>query len=237
MKISGLQKTTLLDYPGKVACTVFIGGCNFRCPYCHNASLVLDDKRMLLQEELMTFLDKRKGILDGVCITGGEPLIHEGIQDLVQMIKEKGFLVKLDTNGSFPEKLITLVEQGLVDYVAMDVKNSFDRYQLATGCDSLKFERIRQSIDYLLEDHVSYEFRTTLVKGLHSVEDIRAIGRMLKGAKRYFIQNYEDSGDIIATRMGKVEGYSSFSEEELFYFKEEIRENVSTVEIRGVEKK
>ena len=178
--ICGLQKMTLLDFPGKVACTVFLGGCNFRCPFCHNASLVthIPEKADMDEERLFAFLTKRKGILDGVCVTGGEPLLQPDIENFLRKIKDLGYLVKLDTNGSFPEKLKDLVEKKLVDYVAMDIKNSMKRYGETIGLDTRYSDAIAESVSYLKEGHVPFEFRTTVVKHYHSKERFDSIQGM-----------------------------------------------------------
>ena len=199
MVIQGLQKLTLLDYPGKVACTIFTAGCNFRCPFCHNASLVIDTykNQEIPEEELFSFLKKRTGVLDGVCVTGGEPLIQQGIEDLLLKIKELGYAVKLDTNGSFPDKLRRLVEQGLVDYVAMDIKNSQESYGKTIGIEEYDIENVNRSVQYLLRGNVPYEFRTTVVQELHRRSDFESIGRWIEGAQHYYLQQFVDSGDII----------------------------------------
>ncbi len=200
MTIHGLQKMTLLDFPGRVACTIFTAGCNFRCPFCHNARLVteLQPTDAMSAEAVLSFLGKRRGLLDGVCITGGEPLLQADIADFIACVREMGFLVKLDTNGSFPDKLRGLIDRGLVDYVAMDIKNSPEKYAATAGFPSDLLPRVRESIALLLEGRVDYEFRTTVMNEFHEPEDFEAIGRMIAGAKRYFIQSFVDSGDLIA---------------------------------------
>ena len=206
MKINGFQKLTLLDFPEKVACIIFTAGCNFRCPFCHNASLVthIDENQNIDEEEIFTYLEKRKGLLDGVCITGGEPLLQSDIKEFIQKIKNMGYAVKLDTNGSYPEKLRDLIENNLVDYVAMDIKNSREKYAETAGIQNLLLDNIEKSISILLENKVDYEFRTTVVNELHTKEDIKNISVLIKGAKKYFIQNFKDSGDIIARNMTEV---------------------------------
>lgn len=205
MLFAGFQKLTLLDFPGKVACILFTKGCNFRCPFCHNGSLVrADETEMITDTEILTFLKKRQGILEGVCITGGEPLLHNGLKDFIKEVKNLGYSVKLDTNGSFPDKLKELVEEGLVDYVAMDIKNSFEKYSLTCGVET-DLDNVKKSINYLMSDPVDYEFRTTLVKELHTFEDMDRIGEMIKGAKRYFLQNFKDSGDVLEENMNPLE--------------------------------
>ncbi len=212
MEIAGLQKLTLLDYPGLTACTVFTPGCNFRCPFCHNGSLVLapEQEPRLPQEEIFAFLQKRKGVLQGVCVTGGEPLLQPDIADFLGKVKALGYKVKLDTNGSFPEKLQRLIQDGLVDFVAMDIKNSPAKYAATAGCSTPgMLDKVKQSATYLMEGHVPYEFRTTVVNPLHTEEDIKAIGQWLQGAAKYALQNFEDGPLVIE------KGLSGFSKEQL----------------------
>jgi len=231
MKICGLQKLTLLDYPEKVACTVFAGGCNFRCPFCHNASLVLDppdDKNIVPEEELFLFLARRAGLLDGVCVTGGEPLIHTDLVPFLQKIKELGYAVKLDTNGYFPERLRELVGQGLVDYVAMDIKSDAAHYAKAAGLASLDYSKIEESISFLISGTVEYEFRTTVVRGLHDAEILRSAAQSVAGAKRYFLQKFVDSGDLVGS------GMSVFSDEEMRDFLTVISPYVKSAAVRGL---
>ena len=197
MIICGLQNTTLLDYPGHVAATVFLGGCNFRCPFCHNASIVVDPVNEISQEELMAFLVKRKGVLDGVCITGGEPTIYDDLYELIRNIKELGLLVKLDTNGTNPKAIRRLVEDKLVDYIAMDIKSSLSGYGKAVGIAGYDTSNIEESVRYIMECGVSYEFRTTLVKNIHTLDDMRGIVGLIGGAKAYFLQSYKDNDETI----------------------------------------
>lgn len=206
MRIQGFQKLTLLDYPGKVACILFTEGCNFRCPFCHNAALVshVDPSVRLQEEDILRQLEKRRGILDGVCITGGEPLLQNGIEDFLARIKEMGFSVKLDTNGTFPKKLKALVSAGLVDYVAMDVKNCREKYEATAGVCGLSLDAIEESISFLLEGNTPFEFRTTVTQELHTPEDIGAIAEWIKGAPAYYIQNFVDSGDLVGQGMHPV---------------------------------
>lgn len=199
MKINGFQKLTLLDFPGKVACIVFTPGCNFRCPFCHNASLVTHiDGECIEEEEILSYLKKRQGLLDGVVVTGGEPTLQGDLADFLGKVKALGYAVKLDTNGTSPEKLKTLVEKGLVDYVAMDIKNTAAKYPVTAGCGSAVLGKVEESIDFLLADTVDYEFRTTVTAELHTPQDIGDIAKRIKGAKRYFLQNFIDSGDIVS---------------------------------------
>ena len=199
MDIQGLQKVTLLDFPGRVACTVFLAGCNFRCPFCHNASLVthVDPDRNIPREEVTAFLKKRRGVLDGVCITGGEPLLAPELGDLIREIKNMGYEVKLDTNGSNAERLKTLTASGMIDYVAMDIKNAPGKYGMTIGIDGYDMSNIFRSVEYLMSGKVPFEFRTTVVREFHKREDFEEIGRWLKGAPRYYLQGFVDSEDVI----------------------------------------
>ncbi len=230
MKISGFQKMTLLDFPGRVACTVFTAGCNLRCPFCHNAALVthIDNNTTYTEDEILDYLKKRQGLLDGVCITGGEPLLQNGIEDFIAKIKDIGYLVKLDTNGFYPDKLITLVKGGLVDYVAVDIKNSKQKYAQTTGIRDLDISPLQKSVEFLLSGKVDFEFRTTVVNELHTVEDIAAIGEWIKGAPRYFLQNFVDSGDLICGDM------TALPREELYKMQQKAQEYVVNTEIRGI---
>lgn len=229
MKIKGFQKTTLLDFPEKLACTVFTGGCNFRCPFCHNASLVLNSDTMneISEEEFFSYLSKRKKMLDGVCITGGEPLLCHDIEEFIAKIKGEGFLVKLDTNGTFPEKLERLIDNKLIDYVAMDVKNSKEKYALTAGINEFP-SKIEKSIDIIINKAPDYEFRTTVVKELHTLEDILNIASWIKNSKKYFLQAYVDSGDTIKS------GFSAYSAEEMLEMLEKAKEVLPTTGLRGI---
>jgi pyruvate formate lyase activating enzyme len=220
----------LLDYPGRVACTVFTGGCNFRCPFCHNASLAIraGEVDTIPESEVFELLKKRKGILDGVCITGGEPLLFgDELYDFIVEIKKLGYAVKLDTNGSFPKRLASLIEAGLVDKVAMDIKNSPDKYALTAGVEGFDISPILESIELLKSSGVDYEFRTTVVKELHSPSDFEEIGKMIDGAKAYFLQSFVDSGDLIG------EGLSAPSKEEMEEYKKIASRYVPNARIRG----
>lgn len=229
MKISGFQKMTLLDFPGKVACTLFTFGCNLRCPFCHNASLVLGGALAEhTEEEILSYLEKRKGLLDGVCITGGEPLLQPDIADFIKKIKALGYAVKLDTNGCFPEKLKELVNGGLVDYVAMDIKNCLSKYPVTVGIKNFDIAPIKESIEFLVNGNIDFEFRTTIAKELHTLEDIKALAEEIKGAKKYFLQNFVDSGDLIG------ENLSSHDKETLEEMKAEAKKTLDIVEIRGI---
>ena len=233
MLISGLQKLTLLDYPGTVSCTVFTAGCNFRCPFCHNASLVLPDR---LQgdpngvETVLDFLRKRQGLLEGVAVTGGEPLLHADMADFLRKIRELGYRIKLDTNGSFPDRLRELIEESLVDRVAMDIKNDPALYARTAGLRALDLSAIERSKNLLLEGRIDYEFRTTVVKGLHTRESLLEAARWIEGAKEYYLQQYKDSGNLI-----RPEGLGAFSNEEMHALCEAVAEILPTVQLGGVD--
>ena len=229
MRIDGLQTLTLLDYPGKVACTVFTSGCNMRCPFCHNASLVCGEVPPFMEkEEFFAFLKKRTGVLDGVCVTGGEPLLQEGLIPFLLEVKEKGFTTKLDTNDLLHDRLRAAVEAGAVDYVAMDIKNCKARYAETAGVPGLDLAPIEKSVQFLMEGKVDYEFRTTVVKELHNKADFGEIGQWLKGAKRYFLQSFKDSGDILSP------GLSPMEKADLLEIRDRLRADIPVVELRGV---
>lgn len=229
MIIEGLQKTTLLDYPGLVACTIFAHGCNLRCPFCHNAGLVVrKPENIISQEDLAAFLQKRKGILDGVCLTGGEPLAQKDSIEFIEFLKGFGYKVKLDTNGFYPERLKEVIDRGLVDYIAMDIKSSTEGYAKAVGIDDIDIAPAKESIDLIMGSGIDYEFRTTAVKGLHLVSDFEKIGVWITGAKRYFIQQFIDSGDLIKS------GFEAFDAEETEKLLAAVRKNVPSAEARGI---
>lgn len=230
MKIAGLRKLTLLDFPGRVACVVFTNGCNFRCPFCHNASLVLPkgEHEDISEEEFFAFLRKRKGILDGVVITGGEPTLAPGLYDFIVAVKQAGYPVKLDTNGSFPERLRPLLEAGLLDYIAMDIKTIPEKYEQVAGI-KVDLEKLTESIDMIRQSGIPHEFRTTVVKGLHTAEDIVAIAKMLGENEAYYLQGFVDSGDILA------EGCEAFSNEDMHTMLERAKEFCPRCELRGIE--
>ncbi len=230
MHFYGFQKMTLLDYPGKVACTLFTGGCQFRCPFCHNASLItgkLPD-RFYTEEEIVSFLEKRRGLLDGVCITGGEPLLQEDLLPFLRRIRAMGYAVKLDTNGGFPARLRAAIDAGVLDYVAMDLKNCREKYGQTIGISGYDTAPIAESISLLLEERVEYEFRTTVAEPLHTVCDIASAAAWIHGARRYFLQQFEDSGDLI----GK--GLMPCSEETLHAMQEAASISVQNTQLRGV---
>lgn len=249
MKIVGLQKTTLLDYPGRVAATVFLAGCNFCCPFCHNMNLVTMDANSCevetnikvsgideySEEDILIFLKKRQGILDGVCITGGEPTLNRDLPELIKKIKDLGYLVKLDTNGTNPEMLKYLIENKLIDYVAMDIKSSMNNYGIVSGITDNKdvdkiLNNIKESIEFLLkQDSFDYEFRTTVIKEYHDEACFKDISEMISGAKAYYLQNFVDSEYV------KDHSLTSYSYDELNTFRELLIYNIKKVEIRGID--
>lgn len=231
MNIQGLQKLTLLDYPGRVACTVFLAGCNFRCPFCHNASLVthIDPANDIPREEVLAFLKKRQGILDGVCITGGEPLLSPDLEMFMDKVKEMGYLIKLDTNGSNVNRLKYLADRKLIDYVAMDIKNIPEKYGMTIGIEDYNPENVIRSAEYLLSGVVPYEFRTTVVREFHKRDDFEGIGRWLKGAEKYYLQSFADSGDVIQP------GLRAYTKDILEQALAIVRKYIPGAELRGVD--
>ena len=228
MKIKGLQKLTLLDYPGRLAATVFLGGCNMRCPFCHNASLVVrPDNTEITEDELFAFLESRRGKLSGVCVTGGEPTLNRELPSFISKIRALGYSVKLDTNGTHPEMLESLIRDGLVDYVAMDIKTSIENYGRVSGIPDIDTSKIERSIDLLLSGTVPYEFRTTVVRELHTASDFYSIGRRIEGARAYFLQSFKDSGDLIE------DGFSSYSEAEIQSLLDIVKVYIPNAQIRG----
>ena len=229
MDIAGLQKNTLLDYPGKIACTVFLGGCNLRCPFCHNPALVLPSRAeppAMEERELLAFLGKRRGLLEGVCITGGEPTLHRDLPQLLEKITALGYPVKLDTNGTNPKMLGQLLEAGLLSYVAMDIKNAPESYRETCGGADV-VEQVAESVKILRNSGIPYEFRTTVVKPLHSEETLKALGQWLSGTEAYFIQNFRDTGDLVG------QGLSAFSQEELKQLLSAVQPYLPNARIRG----
>ena len=230
MQIEGIQKLTLLDFPGRVACTVFLGGCDLRCPYCHNYELATGQLPPVMdEEELFSFLAKRKGLLDGVAITGGEPCLHSDLPDFIARIRELGFAVKLDTNGTHPAVLQDILERGLADYVAMDIKNCPEKYAVTAGRDELDLEPVRDSVELLKKSGIEYEFRTTVVDELHEVQDFEGIGMWIEGARHYFLQCFTDRDTV------PFEGLSAPSKAKLEACADVVRKYVKDVQVRGVE--
>ena len=230
MQIHGFNKTTLLDYPRHLAATVFLGGCNMRCPFCHNASLVAGvvSQPTIPEQEVLSYLAKRKGILEGVCITGGEPTLHPNLITFIKKIKELGLKVKLDTNGTNPQLLKTLVTDRLIDYIAMDIKNSKEKYSQTAGLNHFNIDPILESADFLLTSPIEYEFRTTIVKEYHSREDMLSIGGWLTGAQAYYLQSYEDSGEIL------LPGLHSHNRETLHEYVKLLTPMIPSVSVRGI---
>lgn len=231
MNIYGLNKTTLLDYPKHLAAVVFLGNCNFRCPYCHNKSLVTEvsSSELLPESDVLSFLEKRKNILEGVCITGGEPTLSKELPFFMEKIKNMGYLIKLDTNGYRPDVLKSLCHYGLVDYVAMDIKNSKKKYIETSGLSSLDLSKIEDSIHFLINSTTDYEFRTTLVKELHSKEDLFEIGKWIYNCKAYYLQNYKETEGVINP------GFTSYSKNELLDFRELLLPLIPSTSLRGVD--
>jgi pyruvate formate lyase activating enzyme len=231
MQIHGFNKLTLLDYPGHLAATIFLGGCNMRCPFCHNASLVTSVacQPTIPVDEVLSVLAKRKNILEGVCITGGEPTLYPDLPEFIATVKALGFKVKLDTNGTNPSMMKALVKDALIDYVAMDIKNTKDKYYLTSGVTNINIDLLNESISFLLTSPLCYEFRTTIVKEYHTELDILSIGQWIAGAKAYYLQSYQDSGDILSP------GLSSHSKETLLSYVKLLAPYVEHVSLRGVD--
>jgi pyruvate formate lyase activating enzyme len=230
MKLHGLQKMTLLDFPGHVACTVFLGGCDFRCPFCHNFELIDGTAEPIMDEsELFSFLESRKGLIDGVAITGGEPCLHKDLPEFIRKIREIGYPVKLDTNGYHPEMLKSIIDEGLVEYVAMDIKNSEEKYEITCGIDLIDMDKIKESISVLINSGVEYEFRTTVIKEFHDEDDFIKICEMIKGAKRYFLQRFTDRDSVPYGNL------TAPSFDEMKLFADISRQFIPNTELRGVE--
>lgn len=229
MFIKGFQKLTLLDFPGRTACTVFTGGCNFRCPFCHNALLVTDmDNAQYSEEEIFEHLERRKNVLDGVAVTGGEPLLQKDIERFLYEIKEKGYAVKLDTNGSFPDKLEGILQLGLADYVAMDIKNCKEKYGETVGVENFDLAPIEESIAIISQSGVDYEFRTTVTENFHTADGMERLAEWIKGSPKYFLQNFVDSGNLIDS---SCKGVSKKEMEEML---ERVRLHIPAAELRGI---
>lgn len=231
MLILGLQKTSLLDYPHLVASTVFTGGCNFKCPYCHNKDLVLNPNLVpsFSVDDILNHLEKKKKILDGVCITGGEPTLQPDLKDFITKIKSLDLKVKLDTNGTNPTILSELIEDKLIDYVAMDIKAPLEKYNIVANSCTLDLGKIEESVAILKNCSIDYEFRTTIAKELLSFDDMKSIGIFLSGAKEYYLQPYLESENVINPI------YSSYSKEELLQIIDIIKPYVPQVALRGID--
>ena len=228
MNVQGSQKLTLVDYPGRTACTVFTGGCNLRCPFCHNAGLVRTPLAgPNLTDEVLEYLQKRRGILDGVCVTGGEPLLQPDLEHFLRQIKEMGYAVKLDTNGMLPGRLEAILATKLVDYVAMDIKSSPDGYAAATGTDA-DVSAVTDSLSILRQSGIPFELRTTAVRGIQTEADFDAIGRWIGDVSAYFIQRFVDSGQLLGS------GFDAFSPEEMEHLLATVRPYTPSAQLRGV---
>ncbi len=228
MKISGLLKVSLLNYPGLVCATIFLSDCNFRCPFCHNSSIAKDEYENLSEDDVLNYLEERKKMLDGVCISGGEPTIHKDLEEFITKIRCLGLKVKLDTNGYAPQVLKNLLDKNLLDYIAMDIKNSKEKYSEITGT-IVNIGHIEDSIDLIMNSGIDYEFRTTLVSEYHTLSDIEKIAKRIKGAEAYYLQNFEDSGNIMQS------GLHGFKKEEMLKFQDVAKKYVQNTNVRGVD--
>ena len=230
MKIHGLQKMTLLDFPGRVACTVFFGGCDLRCPFCHNAELLDGTAPPVMDDaELLSFLKKRQGLLDGVAFTGGEPLLQKDLPELAAKIRDLGYPVKLDTNGTHPDRLNRLIRDGLVQYVAMDIKNSPERYAETAGLEEMDLAPVRESVSLLMQGKTEYEFRTTVVAELHDDRSFEQIGQWIRGAGQYYLQKFTDRDTV------PFEGFHAPADDQMRKWAEMLRRDIRTVGLRGVD--
>lgn len=226
-KFCGLEKISLVDYEGKIACTLFTKGCNFKCPFCHNASLVCGDDPEIDFNEILAYLEKRKNFLEVVCISGGEPTLNIDLEEYLVSIKQLGYLIKLDTNGTNPDLMESLIKKNLIDYVAMDIKNSPSSYDKITGTKKVNLENIQKSIDYLKSNAIDYEFRTTIVDEFHNESNIEEIGNWLQGAKRYFLQKFVDHDTCISQNLHEV------PKEKALKYKRLLQKYLPNVELRG----
>lgn len=231
MNICGYQKTTLLDYPGHVAATIFTGGCNFRCPFCHNSDLVVNSTMSpcISQEEIFSFLKKRKNVLSGICITGGEPTLQTNLSEFIKKVRSLGYKIKLDTNGYRPDVISSLLEDNLLDYIAMDIKAGLSNYAKVSGIPNLDTSKIKESISIIENSGIDYEFRTTVVKELHSQEDFLEISEMLSSSSPYFIQSFKDSGNILTP------GLSSCDTDTLNQYLAIVKNKLPFSSLRGIE--
>ena len=229
MKIAGMQKLSLVDYPEKMCCTLFTSWCNFRCPFCHNAGLVVRPaEEILTHDEVFDYLKKRKGMLQAVTISGGEPTLQKGLKEFVQQVKDLGYLVKLDTNGTNPALLIDLVESGLVDYVAMDIKNSKQKYALTCGLDNMDLSPVEKSVDFLMNGKIPFEFRTTVVRDFHNADDFEDIAKWIGKAQNYYLQQFVNSGDLV---QDGLHGYDATEMKQLI---EQVQKVMPNAKLRGV---
>lgn len=229
MIVSGMNKLTLINYPDKTACIIFTQGCNFRCSFCQNSSLLKASNESLVQEkEILDYLAKRKKVIDGICISGGEPLMQNDIKEFIKKVKEIGISVKLDTNGSYPDKLNNLIQENLLDYVAMDIKNDFKSYSKITEIKNFNLEKIKKSIDILKKSNIDYEFRTTVVKEFHTFDKLKSICEYIGPKAKYFIQNFRDSDDVLRKNL------HGFSEEELLDIIKKLNEKYPKVTLRNI---
>lgn len=234
MRISGIQKLTLLDFPGHIAATLFTPGCDLRCPFCHNSSLVKDSGELeYYPDEVLAFLKSRVGKLQGVCVTGGEPLMQEDLADFLRSVRELGLAVKLDTNGTYPKRLSAIYDEGLIDYAAMDLKNGPSSWAKTAGMSGRAAEELwantLESMEIIKNSGVPYEFRTTVVRELHSPEDMEELGQLAKGAQAYYLQQFTDSGDILS------EGFSAWDRDTMQRYLEIVRKYVPHAQLRGVD--
>ena len=230
MTIHGFQKLTLLDFPGHTACTVFTGGCNLRCPFCHNATLVLNPSEYpcIPEDEVFDLLNRRKNTLDGVCITGGEPMLMKDLPEFAEKIKSLGFAVKIDTNGTFPKQLKYIVNSGLVDYIAMDIKNSPEKYGITVGKENFDVSPVIESIDFLKQGIVDHEFRTTVCKDFHTADDLVAIAFLLGYGQKYFLQAFKDSGALMNSDI------SGYTPSQLWEMLKEVKKIIPDAQLRGI---
>lgn len=228
MNFSGIDKFSLVDFDEKISCTLFLHDCNFRCPFCHNSALVTKSAMIAIpEEEILAYLESRIGVIDAVCITGGEPTLHKELPDFIRKVKKMGYLVKLDSNGTNPEMIKQLVNENLLDYIAMDIKNSKEKYGLTAGLAKFDITNLLKTVDFLMENHVDYEFRTTLIEEFHNEEDIRNIGEWLKGAKRFRLQRFIDNENCIQRGLHEV------AKENALKFKDVLSNYISDVELRS----
>jgi pyruvate formate lyase activating enzyme len=230
MKIGGFQKTSLLDYPDYISAIIWTVGCNFRCPFCYNKNLIFGDVETYPQEEIFSFLEKRKGKLEGLVITGGEPLLQEDIVDFTGKVKKLGYLIKIDTNGTYPEKLKELIDKKLVDYIAMDVKAQKKKYDQLTGVKT-KLIDIEKSIAIIKNDAPDYEFRTTFIPGLLKKEDIIEIAKWLEGSKRFYLQQFKNDIPLVSSEYQNIAPYTK---KELMETLNEIKHYFQNCDVRGI---